>query len=414
VATAGESGLPAPAGTTLSRRQPPTHGRIMDWLAKFPQMNDAQLRDLKKVIDDGFRAFTRTYGDAIEAFFNPLKWFMGQSETFMTQTPWPIIMLLVAAIAWGASRSWRIALSDPDAGAHPTRPLAAARGRPAGLRARLRGGRPGAGRDRQGLSGRGASRMSDFTPSPAQAAAIREIRDWFEDRTAQQKVFRMFGYWAEPTNNPVSGMYSGRMITTAESAAWTWDARPYPAFPAHSDVWTDADNCRLGHWLNGRLGSVSLGSLVRELCRRAGLPDDQIDTSALADVVHGYLISAIESPRASIAPLARQFGFDTVESEGVIRFQPRDRRPVATLGLDELAVGEQSDGEVIELVPRRPSYRSGRGAARHRRGAAGDLRELRARDHRQRRRPPLPPGAARGMGRPRDRIVPASAVTSRL
>ena len=66
--------------------------------------------------------------------------------------------------------------------------------------------------------------------------------------------------------------------------------------------------------------------------------------------MHGYLISALESPRASIAPLARQFGFDAVESEGVIRFQPRDRRPVATLGLDDLAVGERADGEVIELV----------------------------------------------------------------
>ena len=36
--------------------------------------------------------------------------------------------------------------------------------------------------------------MTDFTPSPAQAAAIREIRDWFENRAADQQVFRMFGY----------------------------------------------------------------------------------------------------------------------------------------------------------------------------------------------------------------------------
>ena len=34
----------------------------------------------------------------------------------------------------------------------------------------------------------------------------------------------------------------------------------------------------------------------------------------------------------------------------MIRFQPRDRRPAATLGLDDLAVGERADGEVIELV----------------------------------------------------------------
>jgi exodeoxyribonuclease-5 len=36
--------------------------------------------------------------------------------------------------------------------------------------------------------------MTDFTPSPAQAAAIREIKDWFENRTAESQVFRMFGY----------------------------------------------------------------------------------------------------------------------------------------------------------------------------------------------------------------------------
>ena len=143
-------------------------------------------------------------------------------------------------------------------------------------------------------------------------------------------------YWAEPANNPASSVYSGRMITTSETAAWTWDARPFPAFPARSDVWTDADNWRLGHWLNGRLGSVSLGSLVRELCRRAGLPDGQIDVSALAYVVHGYLITAIESARASIEPLARYFGFDGVETDGLMRFVPRDGRPADTLTLDGL------------------------------------------------------------------------------
>ena len=189
-----------------------------------------------------------------------------------------------------------------------------------------------------------------YDPKSAESFLPYFSRGWRDDAVQRRFLEAALGYWAEPANNPVSGVYGGRMITTAETAAWTWDARPYPAFPARSDVWTDADNWRLGHWLNGRLGSVSLGSLVRELCRRAGLPESQVDVSALADVVHGYLISALESPRASIAPLARHFGFDAVESEGVIRFQPRDRRPVATLGLDDLVAGSDADTEVIELV----------------------------------------------------------------
>lgn len=36
--------------------------------------------------------------------------------------------------------------------------------------------------------------MSDFVPSAAQAAAIAEVRDWFENRTEGQQVFRLFGY----------------------------------------------------------------------------------------------------------------------------------------------------------------------------------------------------------------------------
>ena len=138
------------------------------------------------------------------------------------------------------------------------------------------------------------------------------------------------------------------MITTAETAAWTWDARPYPAFPARSDVWTDADNWRLGHWLNGRLGRYRWGRWARALPPRR-LPNDEIDASASATSCTAPDPGARKSARLD-PPLARQFGFDAIESEGLIRFQPRDRRAVVTFGLDELAVGERADGEVIELV----------------------------------------------------------------
>ncbi|WOS65730.1 ABC transporter permease [Sinorhizobium fredii] len=82
----------------------------MDWFYEFPHMDDDSLRSLKKVIDEGFRAFTRDYGDVIEGFFSPLQHFLIGAERFMTQTPWPIVTLIVLAIAWGASRSWKVVL----------------------------------------------------------------------------------------------------------------------------------------------------------------------------------------------------------------------------------------------------------------------------------------------------------------
>jgi len=82
----------------------------MEWLYEFPHMNDDSLRMLKKAIDEGFRSFTRAYGSAIEGFFSPLQHFLIASERFMTQTPWPIILLIILAIAWGASRSLKVVL----------------------------------------------------------------------------------------------------------------------------------------------------------------------------------------------------------------------------------------------------------------------------------------------------------------
>jgi hypothetical protein len=102
-------------------------------------------------------------------------------------------------------------------------------------------------------------------------------------------------------NNPLSSVYGGRMVHVPECAAWTWDARPYPFFPALSDVWTDGGNWRLGHWLTGRLGAVSLAALVCHLCLRAGLPESRIDVTGLWGAVEGYAITALEGAR----PLAR-------------------------------------------------------------------------------------------------------------
>lgn len=80
----------------------------MDWFYTFPHMNDDSLRNLKKAIDEGFRAFTRAYGDTIEWMFLPLRSFLVQSERFMVETPWPIILGLILVIAWVASRNWRV------------------------------------------------------------------------------------------------------------------------------------------------------------------------------------------------------------------------------------------------------------------------------------------------------------------
>ena len=77
----------------------------MDWFLSFPHMPDDALRMVKKTIDDGFRVFTRSYGEAIEGLFTPLQTFMIWSERLLTQTPWPIVIVVIALVAYLASRS---------------------------------------------------------------------------------------------------------------------------------------------------------------------------------------------------------------------------------------------------------------------------------------------------------------------
>jgi len=186
-----------------------------------------------------------------------------------------------------------------------------------------------------------------YDPKSAESALPHFSRGWQDEAIQRRYIEAMLDYWGDPAKNPVSTVYTASMIDMDEAAVWTWDARPYPDFPAREDVWVDAPNWRFGHWLNGRLGAVGLGALVRELCRRAGLDTSLIDVSELADVVPGFVILALESPRASISTLARHFGFDAVESGGIIRFVTRGQKPVTVINPDDMIAAQ---GEVMELT----------------------------------------------------------------
>lgn len=193
-----------------------------------------------------------------------------------------------------------------------------------------------------------------FDPKSSESFTPHFSRGWRDDAIQRAYLEATYLWWGEAANNPVSSVYGGRMVHVPECAAWTWDARPYPFFPALTDVWTDGANWRLGHWLTGRLGAVSLAALVRHLCLRAGMPQTRIDVTGLWGAVEGYAIGALESPRASITTLSRHFGFDAVETEGVIRFVMRGRASIATIAPDDLVAPNAGsgarDGDVLELT----------------------------------------------------------------
>ncbi|MXU65122.1 ABC transporter permease [Oceanomicrobium pacificus] len=84
----------------------------MEFFTEFPEMGREQLRDLKKAIDAGFRDFSRTYGEGMEDFFNPLLQFLIWFEKLLLATPWPIVIGVIAALTWFGARSWKITLGS--------------------------------------------------------------------------------------------------------------------------------------------------------------------------------------------------------------------------------------------------------------------------------------------------------------
>ena len=105
-------------------------------------------------------------------------------------------------------------------------------------------------------------------PKSAQSA-----RPWFSDGNPDPLIQRQFlrahhRHWQpgsvffDSADNPVSTVYGAPMVDPDRLYVWTWDARPYPAFPNRSDIWSDGPNHVTGHWVTGRLGTASVGEYL--------------------------------------------------------------------------------------------------------------------------------------------------------
>ncbi|MBV7475404.1 phage tail protein [Pseudoxanthomonas sp. PXM05] len=88
-----------------------------------------------------------------------------------------------------------------------------------------------------------------------------------------------------------------------------------------------------------------LGSIVADLCLRAGLTSDEYDVSDLTDLVDGFRIHGEAGVDAMIAPLMQAYFFDVTEFDGKVRFVKRGGDAVMSIGPDDLV---ERDGDAVE------------------------------------------------------------------
>lgn len=80
----------------------------MEWLNKFPQLAPDTLLNVKRAVDGSLKALTRSYGESIENFFYPLQRVLIFFEQVISNAPWPLVVLVLASVAWFAARSWKV------------------------------------------------------------------------------------------------------------------------------------------------------------------------------------------------------------------------------------------------------------------------------------------------------------------
>lgn len=149
----------------------------------------------------------------------------------------------------------------------------------------------------------------------------------------------------EADRNPVHPESGLRMVDPANIFVWSFDLRPFPAFPAVDLAWGDVANFETGHWINGRIEGTPVDRLVAAMLADFGLP--AADRIAVDGFLDGYVLDRPLSARQALEPLAQAFGFDAVMSSGALRVEGRAAPVARELTPDDLILDRE--GRPFEL-----------------------------------------------------------------
>jgi hypothetical protein len=191
---------------------------------------------------------------------------------------------------------------------------------------------------------KGANAPNLFIDPKSSESALPPFSTGARDDVGQRLALEaILGHFAGPASNPVSTVYGAPMV--AGLSAWCWDARPYPDFPARSEVWADAPDWALGHWLNGRAGAGQLSDLLAALFARGGIAPSTYDTSGAEGSCTGYVIDRPGPISKALEPLTEAFAFDMAERNGLLTAVDRDGAAALTLTADDLALPDDEPAD---------------------------------------------------------------------
>ncbi len=170
------------------------------------------------------------------------------------------------------------------------------------------------------------------------------------DDFIQYRYFQAhLNHWGKPENNPVSAHYSQPMVDMSHAYIWAFDTRPWPDFPARTQIWSDGENYGRGHWVSGRVGAATLAAVVTQIAERSSF--SSVDVSNLHGSVRGYIVNGTQSARQSLQPLMLSHGFECSEIGEDIVFKNRLGATPQSVDAQSLATGKTSDAISYTRTP---------------------------------------------------------------
>jgi len=190
---------------------------------------------------------------------------------------------------------------------------------------------------------KGANQPNRFLdPKSSESGLPRGSNGRRDDLMPMQYLRAMQEFWSDIMNNPLSDVTGARMLDLDRSHVWAWDARPFPAFPNNTVLWSDGENYLRGHWLNGRVASQPLSRVLAEVCAAASPGNLQV--AKAYGVVRGFAVPDTGTARSAVQALAMAHGIEVAERNGALTFLRRDARRPALLDRERLVVSDDLDG----------------------------------------------------------------------
>lgn len=131
---------------------------------------------------------------------------------------------------------------------------------------------------------------------------------------------------------------------------WTWDARPYPAWP-YSTFWGDGNLWEKGHWVNNKFGTSNLASIILEISQKCGIDISNIDVSTVDEPIEGLFFNNQITALNAINTLRTSHFFDIcANNKEFISFIKRGYKKERVLNSQNcLKLSDNSFVEIIDI-----------------------------------------------------------------